>query len=1084
MTSVTPNRFFSFLLPNLHQDSDVRADANGKWNITPTTTFQAVATSLDYRAPGRNLSVSSVPTMWGRPLSIEMALHNPGHPARAQIITEWRGMLGAIAFAAMHGYPLSVKRLQLEQYTDHPFARSLEKLLPDPINALYDCRETGDRHPWRDIFLFYWSDYPVGMTSPSTIVTPAVGTDWGNLRWWREGRMNEPNEFLNEEEKAQLWLWLDNLLQKLTTFSKTGNRDAVNTIVKLINDFRNDLLPTQPKVPLFLNSDPQYFGIVLNRDILAGLNFPLKSPAKPSSVQLVPTEEKRPEKPLILLDPEIANRWGERPEDIQVYQDKTLASINLDELESYKSLWQEVICASTDDLFLPQLKFIAHMADAIPGGLMPEDSQQTLTFLGEMITPLIPINPLLLEYLTPEYLQKNLRFRSLTGGEPEVEVTLDLPLSGTSTCTNHRISHIYTLLAENALDGVPVLELWPNIKSENWHEHYAFYFDASLGKDTFQVDFANCEEKQPFRDSQGGSYTIAKLREFPSSIQCLDSTQQVVGLILLKQPKIIYPNTTWKVGVDFGTSFTNIYVGRGGGGAAQLELTSLNLKIVDSPLDTRFTTLFEYFIPENFIPTEKPLPLSSIMTRRGSGQVSTGDKRQIIDGRIYIPNLSMRPIEEWIETDLKWTNIRSNRLFLRHLILHISALAMERGVNEIEWFLSYPSAFSRRDCNNYAKSWNDITQELSGSTGITHICSNDPSSSHYKTESLAVAQYFADQEGHDLMYSTCIDMGGGTSDISIWEGNQLLHQSSIQLAGRDLLSRFLKLNPAFIEHCFGTPKTEWHGLTDGAFHAKLDVLLRWESERWLNDVRPTFTDQEEFKGLIQLTSMGISGLYYYVGLLLKTLYEEELYGRAEITPVYLGGNGSRLLHWLDSTGHFARHSEINELLSRMLSCGSGFEDTEVITRLSNNPKDEVACGLVLSRTRLEGLDRKVKDPVIAGERCEVNGRMIEAGERLVIEEDVSSFRIPELNQLIKFMYDYHNALNALDIDSIYPLKGYKRSLDPADNSQLWRGTKRSLDKLIKEGSFEGDFQKIRVEPPFILCLKAMLNHLANEWSGR
>jgi hypothetical protein len=1083
MTNASPNRLFSFLLPQLRQDSDVRADTNGAWSISPATTFQAVATSLDYKAPGRNLSVSSVPTMWARPLSIEMALHNPGHPTRSQMVEEWRGMLSAIAFAAMHGYPLSVKRLQLEQYSYHPFAKSLEKLLPDPTNALYDYREIGDQHPWRDIFIFFWRDDPVGMTSPSTIIAPSASADWGFLRWWRDGRLNEPNEFLNDEEKSQLWLWLDNLLRKLTASTDTGNHAAINTMVKLIGDFRADLLPGVPKDTLLLSKDPQYFGIILNRGVLSGLNSPIKAQPKPSSVQLIASPGKHPEKPLILLDPEISNRWGQRPEDIHVHQDKTLSAINIEELAYYKGLWQDVNCVTAQELFLPKLKFIDHMTNAIPGGLMPADSEQLLSFLGETITPLIPINPILLEYLSAEYLQENLRFRALNDGEPQVEVTLDLPLSGTKTPTNHRITHTYKLVAENALDGVPVLEIWPNIKSENWHEYYAFYFDAGLGKDTFQVDFADCEEKQPFRDNQGGAYTIAKLKEFPSSIQCLDETQQVVGLILLKQPEIVYPNTSWKVGVDFGTSFTNIYVGRSGG-AEQLTLESLNLKVVDSPLDTRFTTLFEYFIPENFIPSEKPLPLSSIMTRRGSGQRSKEGKRQIIDGRIYIPNLAIQPREEWIETDLKWTNIRSNRLFLSHLILHVSALALKKGVDRIEWFLSYPSAFSRRDCRNYAKSWNDLTHQLSATTGITHICSDDPGSDHYKTESLAVAQYFADQERHDLVYSTCIDMGGGTSDISIWESNKLIHQCSIQLAGRDLLSSFLELNPAFIESCFGTSQTEWRGLTHGAFHAKIDVLLRWESERWLNDNRPTLTDNENFQGLIRLTSIGIAGLYYYVGVLLKTLHEEGSYGRDEITPVYLGGNGSRLLHWLDSTGRFARHSEINELLSRMLSCGSGFEDTEVTTRLSENPKDEVACGLVLDTTRLEGLGRKVKDPIIAGESCTVNGKTVGPGERLVIEEDVTSFKIPDINQLIKFVYDYHLALSTLDIDSIRPLKGYKRSLDPSDNRQLWTGTRRSLDKLIKEGEFEGSFQNIRVEPPFILCLKAMLNYLGSEWSGR
>lgn len=1085
MTNATPNRPHSFLLPQLNKDSDVRAGVNGAWSASPVSAFQAVATSLDYKAPGRNLSVSSVPTMWARPFTLEMALHNPGHPTRSQMVEEWQGMLGAIAFAAMHGYPLSVKRLQIEKYASrHAFARSLEKLLPDPTNALYDYREMGDNHPWRDIFLFYWQDRPVGMTSPSTIVAPSASADWGFLRWWRDGRLNSPTAYLVEEERAQMYAWLDNLLSYLTSNRDGGNPYGINTIVKLVGDFQSELRVSTPVEDFALSDNPQIFGMVLNRGVLAGLNAPIKSPPRPSSVSVIASPGKTPSKPMILVDPEIANRWGKRPEDIRVHQDKTLSNVTPENIDRYRELWKDVVCVSAEELFLPQLKFIDHMTNAIPGGLMPKDSEQSLSFLGETITPLIPINPILLDYLSPECLQENLTFREIGGGEPQVEVTLDLPLSGTHKPTNHRITHTYPMLSDNALDGVPVLEIWPNIKADNWREYYAFYFDAGLGKDTFQVDFADTLEKRPFKDNQGGVYTIAKLETFPSSIQCLDEMQQVVGLILLKQPDPVGLGDTWKVGVDFGTSFTNIYVGLSGGGVEHLELESLNLKVVDSPLDTRFTTLFEYFIPENFIPTKKPLPLSSIMTRRGSGKRDKSGKTQILDGRIYIPNLTVQPNEQWIETDLKWTNIASNRLFLRHLILHISALAVKKNVDRIEWHLSYPSAFSQSDRSLYAKSWSDATQELSATTGITHICPEDPGSEHFKTESIAVAQYFADQEEHDLEYTTCIDMGGGTSDISVWESNQLVHQCSIQLAGRDLLSNFLRQKPAFLEKYFNVPQADWKGLTRGAFHAKLDVLLRWESDQWLNDTRPQLTHQEEFQSLIQLTSLGIGGLYYYVGILLKTLHQEGRYKRAEITPVYLGGNGSRLMNWLDGTGKFASHSEINDLMSLVLSYGSDFENAEVPTRMSKNPKDEVACGLVLKLTKLTGLGKREKDPVISGEVCKVNGKTVQPDERLSIKEDVSSFEIPKIDQLIKFVYHYHMALDELEIDGIHPLKNYTRSLDPGDNKKLWSGTERALSQLLSDGSYSGKVREIRVEPPFVLCLKAMLIYLGKEWSGR
>jgi hypothetical protein len=1091
MTNAYSSNPFVLLLPKLKSDSDVRSGKNsGEWTTHHSNAFQNVAASLDYQAPGELKNVSSVPTMWARPLTMEMALHNSGHPIREQMVDQWQGMLAAIAFAAMHGHDLKVKLLQLEKYLSyHPFAKSLNQLLPNAGNSLYNSKEKtdSDQHPWKETYLFFWNKKPVGMTTPSTLVVPSEEGDWTGLRWWRNGTLRAPHPYLSEDEKARLWKWLEHLQMQVGS-SNSGSSTAVNTIVRLLEDYKASLLAAPPEqaFAFALTEDTEFFGAPLNRGVLKGLNLPIKAPERPSSVSVVASKGKSPSRALLLIDPTIADKWGERPENIHIYKDKTLASLNLLDLRANRLGWDEaqVKCVEPSDLFLPELTFIDHTPAAFPGGLMPEETQP-LTLAGERITPLIPINPILLDYLTPEYLSSHIKFRPLNGAEPQVEVILDLPLAGTregNVSTNYRLSHIYTLKKECALDGVPVLEVWPNLRSPNWREYYAFYFDSGLGKDTFQVEFPESKDSTQFKSTYGGIYQTVRLEQFPSVIQCRNVANQIVGLILPKQPDEIFPNAGWRVGVDFGTSFTNVYIGRGTL-VEPLPLETLHLKVTESPSDTRFPTLLDYFIPESFLPPEKPMPLSSVLTTLGSSP--SRQPRAIFDGRIYVPSPPrFDPRSASIETDLKWSNFSSNRLFLKHLILHISAVAIRRNVNQISWSLSYPSAFSRNDRNAYARAWKALTDELSNYTGITYICSDNPESEHFRTESLAIAQYFADEEQHDLVYSTCIDMGGGTSDISIWEDNRLIHQCSVQLAGRDLLSKFLELNPSLMKQWFGVNLEDWRGLKDVGFNAKFDVLLRWESEKWLNQNRPTLSQDETFQGLIGLTAIGVAGLFYYVGTLLKALYDDGKYGRGEITPVYFGGNGSRLLHWLDDGGKFDRQSEVNELLSRMLSRGSGFEDTEVITRLSDKPKDEVACGLVLTKSRLKGFDRKFKDPIIAGENCELNGVSIAWNERLEIEEDVQTFRIPTFDRLSRFLYDFHVALKDLDIEGIRPLKTYKRSLEPSDNQKIWSGTKRALDKLLQDNHFHGDSTRIRVEPPFILCLKALLNYLSSDWAGR
>jgi hypothetical protein len=1108
MTNADPNRF-NLLLPALKPDCAIRAGSTaGDWTVHPSKAFRDVAESLDYQAPGEIKSISSVPTLWARPMTAEMALHSTEHPIHRQMVEQWQGMLAAIALAEVRGFPLKAELLELETVRQNDrFGRSLWELLPDPSRALY--REN-NKHPWQDLYIFLWDGKPVGMSSPSTLVVPSEEGRWASaqtaLPWWKNNRLQAPGSALNQQEKELLWRWLKNLREGL--YSHAGelnatNHTATNTLNGLIGNFQSSLLSTPPKEQhALLSPESQFFGVTLSRGVLRGLNSPVRREAQPSSVKVVASPDKKPAKPLLIIDPNIAKEWNKPNQDIWVHGGTTLAALPIEELRSKQIRWEDVLWVEPEQLFLPKLTFIDHRDDALPGAWKPQSSQP-LVLEGEKITPLLPLNSLLLEYFTAEDLCKRVKFQPLMdGGEQQIRVSLELPLTGDpgEKPKPYVVSHIYTLNREDGIEGLPILEIWPHFRSPNWKEYFGFYYDAEL-ENTFQVRFPGNLEEHEHKDVRGGIHQMIRLDQFPEAIECVSRQKEPLGLILPK-PKAIVANLSgnWKVGVDFGTSFTNVYINRKQG-AERLDLKdNLHLKITESDSTTRFLELFEYFIPEEFLPTERPLPLSTVLTEQGSRDKSrhknkpSDDPDVMFDGRIFVPTVRFNPKEDYINTDLKWKQRRANRLFRKHLALHISALAHKNGIGQLNWALSYPSAFSHNERNEYAATWKKLTKDLGEPrTGMVQNCSSDLSGGSFRTESEAMAQYFADHVGENLTYTTCIDMGGGTSDIAIWENKRLVHQCSVQLAGRDLLSQFLERKPQFIERKFEniTPK-EWQGLKGAAFSAKLDVLLRWESEKWLELKRAGLTDDPEFRGLVQLMTIGVAGLYYYVGTLLRTLNREGFYSRQAITPVYLGGNGSRLLNWLEHTGSFNDNSEIQKLLSRMLSLGTAmtdksgqtliFPDSKVKTVLSSDPKDEVACGLVLDDTKLEEREDPDNDFLIAGEDYELNGVPYNWYNRINIEEDVESFKLPKLDRLSMFLYDFHESLRSLKIEGIKPLKGYNRSQSVSGNPALWEGTQRNLEDLLSSEAFKGDYTEIRFEPPFILGLKALLSHLGREWS--
>ncbi len=1023
--------------------------------------------------------------MWALPMTLEIQLFNNGHLLRQEAIAQWQGMLAAIAFAKIRNFPLQVQRLDIDEVRRHqPFAEALWQLKPNSDKSLY---KIDNKEAWQEIFIWTWNEKPVGMTSPTTIIVPSPAGNWVGLPWWNQDdrKLTLPHLHLSDEEKPLLSVWLKNLMQEANNSEYAGHPQTRNSIVGLLSAFQDSMGRSATESDIFDQDSPQYFGVPLNRGVLRGLNRPIKPReigSGDSFVKVIGSTNKTPVKPLLLIDPELATIWGVAPQNIRLHKDKTLASLNIDDLRAGRMAgWDDVRCVEPSDLFLPELFFI-DVDDALPGGF-PIQSNQPLMFNNNKITPLLPFNSLLLEYFTPEDLMGRMRF--VQNGQM-VRVTLNLPLAGVNVLANgqpeeYQLVKEYTLNEQNEIQDVPVLELWPNIRIPGWQDYYAFYFDAN---NTFKVSFSEAQEPHVCSD-RNGDYIITRLKSFPTHINCRRQ-DYLVGFILLRTPAEQKLTDSWSVGVDFGTSFTNVYVNRKGK-VEPLQLENLHLKVTAANVETRQSALFESFMPEIFVPADKPLPLASVLTRLGE----TGNERKkvLYDGRIYVPDrTNFHPESPWIETDLKWKDPgKLNRLFLEHLGLMVSALAAKVGVKKIQWSVSYPSAFSRADINSYAKTWQDLTDALQQRTGLEQVCP-EPGELSFRTESLALAQYFADREDCNLVRSVCIDLGGGTSDISIWQANNLIHQCSIQLAGRHLLSQFLEQRPALIAKWFKRPEAEWSDLADDQFKAKIDSLLRHESDRWLRDNRPELEDDKDFQGLIRLMAIGTAGIYYYVGLVLATLTAEGKYTEGKIPSVYIGGNGSRLLHWLDHGGTFTRRSGINDLFRRMVADGSGLQETSGSdTQVSQRPKDEAACGLVLDKSKLKGLESKTKDPLIAGENCRINGQDVVFDQRMVTDGDVSSIEAPpRFDRLINFINSFNEGIKDLEIEEeIKSFSQYRRSggLEPNYAEELFDKTMTELRSTLININ-NGDGEKLRIEPPFILGLKALMKVLAREWANK
>ena len=1082
----------SSFLPPLKSQARVRPGAAGEWQRQAGIAYTEVADSLTRPDIGTNTqSVSSIPDMWARPLLVDMVLRDQEHPLHRAIKAQWKGMLAVIALAEVKRLKLQAQLLDLDQLQTDPFVKALMDLSPSSQRTVYQLTERirgENRNPWHKIYVFLLNGQSVGMTSPSTLVCPAEAGNWEGIPWYNteDKRLESPldsSEYLTEDDKIQLWLWLNNVKTQL---DDQVNVDSVK-LKELLKEYKDELAQE-----LRVNLDKQnfrpsrnvaYFGVSLTFGELDALNIPIQARRNASSVKILALGKSMNEEVIFIPDLEqLKKQWPTKQAvDIWIYD--TVSVAIFDKAEFTKQYKGVVKFLTEDDVFTETFHYLEGEGN-LPGALLPDGTKEITYTVNEQerhLTPLLPLKPEVLNYFNPEELVKRLAFNPTTmGNQSAVRVSLTLQLSE-GDFTIHRE---YPIEVNHAITAKPFLEIWPNFKAPNWTAYYALYFDnrteANKQNKIFRVVFPETAEIHPLELK---NFQITRLESFPDYILCQDETGISQGLILLKTPPNVgdqNPNKTWTVGVDFGTSFTNVYY-HINNVRESVTLTPLHLQITQASQIERFSILYDYFMSGE----AETFPLSSVLTIRGSKE----EERPVLDGRVYILEdvREFDPTQDDIKTDLKWKteNIAYNRTFLKHLALSITAEAAKNHVKKINWSISYPSAFSRSDKNLYKVTWQRIIEDLGKTTGIDHqwLSTGNP----YRAESLALAHYFADEEGKDLLYTTCIDMGGGTSDISIWVGNRLIHQCSVQMAGRNLFSQFWKNRPDFLNQQFSADLSDLSSsLRDEPFFVKLDGLLAAEGSNWLERNRSLMDDDPDLQKIVQLSTLGISGLYYYIGLVLRALDIEEKYTRKLNTPVYIGGNGSRILNWLDLSGRFLPDCEASLLFSLMLSKASGFDNKTEPTILSSKPKAEVACGLVLdqNQTRLTGLQND-DEPIFAGEDCEVNGVAFGWQDRLDLTQfkDIESFKLVGLDDdevglanLQKFLENFQQAFKELRIDGIKTLKQYD---DEQWRNSLWTSVKRAVESHLTnlEGRSSDD---VRVEPPFILGLKALLKELNNK----
>jgi hypothetical protein len=451
--------------------------------------------------------------------------------------------------------------------------------------------------------------------------------------------------------------------------------------------------------------------------------------------------------------------------------------------------------------------------------------------------------------------------------------------------------------------------------------------------------------------------------------------------------------------------------------------------------------------------------------------------------------------KERLITNIKWEAEKSNSAkYLNQLLTQIVYHAAEKGVRSINLFFSYPTAFGPGAKDDFCGRVNSIIKLLSEETGMSLTFKDKE---NLLTESIAAAYYFNYKKPRQSLFF-CVDIGGGSTDISIWLKTKHLFQTSIHFASRDMfirpLSRLLHrssvLNAVTTEdntdgiYLMLSDVSTGKNLTDDKFKFLIETVL-------FEFYHPLITrlqdlkgqDKEAFSIFKHCVLIAYSGLVYYLANIIASLFNIDDRERRidnDITEVIMGlsGKGSKLTDWIKSYCDFI-YMEAENLIKERTSL-----PIKILTEFSpETAKTETAIGMICD---LDGNGRQknhaiIKEPniymgcgltVSKGNESRVlksidfvdayNDQFFSSPKELKIDIDKE---LSELDSFILFL----NKITAKTGNEMPPIDIGNYN---ASKNTLWNKIRQEFENVLRLGRFE---------TPFILVLRVFLEEYAEEY---
>jgi hypothetical protein len=953
----------SIFLPKLKVNANVSEPTQaGQWYECSIDVLEKISSGLD--KDGKiNINLmdhseikAAIPDVWASYLLFDMAFFDASHPLHISAVNEWRGLLAMIALQNLLSIPIKMKKVDLVSSD----STILGKVLRNTPN--YQISLTQSSSAWDNVFVISYNNKTIGITSPKTFVSPAVNyfniISHTNVQWFNGGdKLQNPFEktengeykYLNTGTADALVWWLRELYNNLKNFNCENNSDKN----KLVQELKLFLDEGPNRNPIHSKKEGIYS---IQETFLKLIDFTVESKQTDSadSPLFIKSIDGRKR---ILIAKKIAEQWGRNLNDIKVINHLTLSEY--DTIKDQRLNYPGIEIIEPEELFLDQLTIVINQS--FPGcktieGLVGLENK------GRKLFIFLPIKEKLLNIFSIDDIIKN---SSIKYEDNKYIFAFTFKLNG----GNYIYSKNYD--KPKIIDANVAFEIWPSFKSNRWNNYISFIRYATKRKEAFEVKPKFMEKTEvSLKPHQQGNedFDFWRTEHFPEIFECFQNEKPLGFIFPIVEDRSSSNNdSNWTLGIDFGTDNTNIAVNNGISSADLILQGKYILPITESGTQ-RDDLLFHRFIPGIDILAPFPSVLHDF-----NGEIN----EPLSDCHILFlqegKELPPQNIGE-IKINLKWSNTPSDRkrlfLFLKQVLLHIFLEADYQKANKITLKYSYPSAFNIDAREQFNSFWNLQAKDFLKTITIISFEIKEP-----LTESVASAIYF----GGAVDGLISLDIGGGTTDISVWQNNNLIYQTSLLFAGRQIFTRWFEHSLLLKSYCINAPKNFFDKVVKERNNDEtrssllVDMLIR--DEDYFKKTFPEINGSEDFKKFLKLSQFGFFAIIFYLSTLLKNLPG---FDKLKHINIKLGGNGSKVINWYTIDGKF------KSIFESILETEGGLAKGKCPYKLSDKPKSEVARGLVKPAPDMYYSKEDFPLKYVSGEIFIKNG--IECNEKEEIEE--------------------------------------------------------------------------------------------------